>query len=546
MNRALPERQRHGSGRRCDGSTLLETLKAASVWLDAHVDRINALNVFPVPDGDTGTNLSLTVRAAIEAAEKHHGTDTGTVLRALAHGALLGARGNSGVILSQLLQGFAGALGSARELTARDVARALGEAARVAYRGVSRPVEGTLLTVAREVGEAAEAALKLEEDISSLLGHCVRAAELAVARTPEQLPVLARAGVVDAGGEGYRVLLEGAWMYLTGRQREVASSRASGQALARARDTEATAFGFCTEVVLGQPSRDIPAIRTSMEQLGDSVIVVGDHALVRIHVHTLRPGRVLEYAVDHGLVQQVKIENMQLQHDQFLASHRSAADKARQVGIVAVAAGDGFRDVFASLGVTAIVDGGPSMNPSVQDLLACVSDSACDELIILPNHRNIILTASHVKGLTSRTVEVLPTVNLPQGIAAAMAFNDQADLATNLARMREAMERLRVIELTRAARDAEAGRLRVTKGEYVAVLDQSIIASGREPCATLKQALETAGARTAELATLYYGQEVSSAAAETLVAELRSAFPLLEWEVVRGGQPCYLYIVSIE
>src|SRR6266851_6312635 len=409
---------------RATGADLRAALESAAAWLSSNAERINARNVFPVPDGDTGTNMSMTLQAAVDSLPRL-GPDApvSQVARTVYEAAMLGARGNSGVILSQLLSGFSQALADATELTPAVLAVALTNASDVAYKGVSKPVEGTILTVAREAAAAAGVGARMGNEIPELLERALRAANDAVAATPTQLEVLRKAGVVDSGGEGYRVILEGAWMWSTGRSLEVdqpADAHAYSRALVQAVDEEST-FGFCTEFLLRDADVPVAEVKTKMEQLGESVIAVGDPSLMRVHVHTLRPGQALEFAVDHGTLVRVKVENMQLQHEAFAAAQQSAATSGAAavstIGVIAVAAGDGLQKVFRSLGAR-VVNGGQTMNPSVQDILAAVNSSGYQELIVLPNNHNIVLTARQVQELTPHTVKVIPTETAPQGIGA--------------------------------------------------------------------------------------------------------------------------------
>ncbi|HEX8969667.1 MAG TPA: DAK2 domain-containing protein, partial [Chloroflexota bacterium] len=344
---------------RATGADLRAALESAATWLLANAERINALNVFPVPDGDTGTNMSLTLRAAVDGL---HQLEDQAPVSEVAHSAyqaaMLGARGNSGVILSQLLSGFSQALADARELSPVGLAEALGQASDVAYRGVSRPVEGTILTVAREVAVAARAAAGSGADLPAMLKQTAQAADVAVAATPMQLDVLRKAGVVDAGGEGYRVILEGAWMWSTGRSiDDEAAVHPYSRALVEAIEEE-SAYGFCTELLLRECDLPLVDVKSRMETLGESVIVVGDQALMRLHVHTLRPGQALEFAVEHGTLARVKVENMQLQHEAFAAAAHASDGQDGQppstTGVIAVAAGEGLLKVFRSLGATVV------------------------------------------------------------------------------------------------------------------------------------------------------------------------------------------------
>jgi DAK2 domain fusion protein YloV len=538
---------------RATGADLRAALQSASAWLSANAERINALNVFPVPDGDTGTNMSMTLQAAVDALERmDNEASVGSVARSAYEAAMLGARGNSGVILSQLLSGFSAALSDANELTPPFLARALNEASDVAYRGVSRPIEGTILTVAREVGRAALAAADSGGDIPSLLEKALSAANEAVAATPSQLEVLRKAGVVDSGGEGYRVILEGAWMWSTGRTLEEAASNPRPRSHALLDDIvepEST-FGFCTEFLLRGADLPLAEVKERMEALGESVIAVGDEELMRVHVHTLRPGQALEFAVDHGTLAKVKVENMQLQHEAFVASsgqlgEASQQQQATSIGVIAVAAGEGFLKVFRSLGAS-VVQGGQTMNPSVQEILAAVNSSGYKELIILPNNSNIILTAKHVAELTPHTVTVVPTETTPQGIGALLAFNFQTDMATNVEAMAQAAHAVHTVEVTRAVRDADIDGVEIKAGDMLGMYDGRIVAVTDRRDAALLRTLETASTEGLEIVTIYYGSGTTEADAQGVAAHIRDAHPGLAVEIVEGGQPHYSYVVSLE
>jgi fatty acid kinase len=535
---------------RASGADLRTALEAASTWLTANAERINALNVFPVPDGDTGTNMSMTLQAAVaELSRIGDDAAAGQVARAAYEAAMLGARGNSGVILSQLLRGFADALGAAEALTPDNLAQALSQASDVAYRAVSKPTEGTILTVARQVGVAAKAAAGAGADLPELLAQAVQAASDAVAETPQQLEVLRKAGVVDAGGEGYRAILEGAWMWSTGRSvEEDATVHPFSRALVEGIEEEST-FGFCTEYLLRDTSVPVAEVKASMEVIGESVIAVGDESLMRVHVHTLRPGQALEYAVDHGTVVRVKVENMQLQHEAFTAAARADdardGDAASTIGVIAVAAGEGLLKVFRSLGAT-VVQGGQTMNPSVQDILNAVNRSGYKELIVLPNNSNIVLTARHVQELTPHSVEVIPTETVPQGIGALLAFNFQSDMQTNVASMQQAAHAVHTIEITRAVRDAEVDGLNVKNGQHMAIIDGKVIAAGDTAEGVLLSGLSSTVVDEMEIVTIYFGGGASREQAEAVAARVRDQHSGLAVEVVEGGQPHYPYIVSLE
>jgi DAK2 domain fusion protein YloV len=538
---------------RATGADLRAALQSASAWLSANAERINALNVFPVPDGDTGTNMSMTLQAAVDALQRvDNDASVGAVARAAYEAAMLGARGNSGVILSQLLSGFSAAVSEANELTPPFLGRAFNEASEVAYRGVSRPVEGTILTVAREVGRAALAAADAGSDIPALLEKALSAANEAVAATPSQLDVLRKAGVVDSGGEGYRVILEGAWMWSTGRTiaEAAANPRPHSHALLDDIVEPESTLGFCTEFLLRGADLPLGEVKERMEALGESVIAVGDDVLMRVHLHTLRPGQALEFAVDHGTLAKVKVENMQLQHEAFVASggqvgESSEQQQATSIGVIAVAAGEGFLKVFRSLGAS-VVQGGQTMNPSVQDILAAVNSAGYKELIVLPNNSNIILTAKHVAELTPHKVAVVPTETTPQGIGALLAFNFQADMATNVEAMQQAAHAVRTVEVTRAVRDAEMDGVTIKAGDMLGIYDGRIVAADDGPDAALLRTLELSPTEGLEIVTIYYGVGTSEAEAQAVASQIRKVHPGLAVEIVEGGQPHYPYVVSLE
>ncbi len=411
-------------------------------------------------------------------------------------------------------------------------------------------MEGTILTVAREVGVAAKAAAGASADLPELLGHVVRAASDAVAATPTQLEVLRKAGVVDSGGEGFRVILEGAWMWSTGRSvEEDADKHPYSRALIDAIDEESS-FGFCTEYLLRDVDVPVTEVKARMEDLGESVIAVGDQALMRVHVHTLRPGQALEFAVDHGTVVRVKVENMALQRDAFAAAsqHGNDADDgppASSIGVIAVAAGEGMHKVFRSLGAR-VVQGGQTMNPSVQEILNAVNTSGCKELLILPNNSNIVLTAKRVQELTPHAVEVVPTETVPQGIGALLAFNFQSDMHTNQAAMEQAARAVHTLEVTRSVRDAEVDGLTVKDGDYLGIVDGRVAASAASADDVLLAAIASTPIADMEIVTIYFGDAAASEAADAVATRIREQHPGLAVEVVDGGQPHYPYVVSLE
>lgn len=527
---------------------LRAALEAAATWLELQAASVNALNVFPVPDGDTGTNMSMTMRAAAEAAAVEPSAEAHAVARAAARGALMGARGNSGVILSQLVRGFAEAVAGHRTLGVREFADGLEGAAQAGYRAVGTPVEGTILTVARRAGEEARAAAGVEGlDVVQFWERVLRVADRAVVETTSQLPVLQSAGVVDAGAQGYRLILEAFSKTARGEgiEGEGTAAPVASQALVAAQHVEEGGLGFCTEFLVRQAAADEETIRAFMASIGDSVIVVGDDDLRRVHVHTLRPGQALDWAIERGTVSRVKIENMQLQHEAGKATAPGGAGLS-SIGVVAVSPGPGFRALFTSMGAAAIVGGGQTMNPSVQDILTAISSVGYQELVVLPNNRNILLAAQQAAEQTPRTVRVVPTRSLPSGIAALLAFNYQEELDDNVRLMEEAAGRAASIEVTVAERDSEANGLRIKQGQALGLLDDEIVAVAETLMDAALGALARAEPDAREIVTIYWGSGTNREQARELCEAIQAAYGHLETEVVEGGQPHYPFIISVE
>ncbi|MFH1086280.1 MAG: DAK2 domain-containing protein, partial [Chloroflexota bacterium] len=426
----------------------MAALRAAGAWLDAHLEVVNALNVFPVPDGDTGTNMSLTMRAALAEGTTCVDESVSELAKLVSHGALMGARGNSGVILSQILRGVARGLGEKKVVTAPDLALALREGSVTAYKGVMKPVEGTILTVVREAAEAAEQAAARGGDLLDVLAHTVESAQTALARTPELLRVLAEAGVVDAGGQGLVFILEGMLKSMRGEPLD-AVPVAAAQAHHYYQSDET--YNYDTQFIIHGTALDVDAIREGIAVMGDSVLVVGDERAAKVHVHCDHPGEAIEYGLTCGTVDAIIIENMQLQYEAFKAAQATPSapppvramlkpERLGEISVVAVSAGAGIKSVLESLGVDGVVHGGQTMNPSTQDLLVAAEDAPCQKVIILPNNGNIVLTARQAKELSAKQVAVVPTKTIPQGIAALLAFNYQSSLEENVAAMTEASQ----------------------------------------------------------------------------------------------------------
>jgi DAK2 domain fusion protein YloV len=529
-------------------------LATATSWLEKSASDIDALNVFPVPDGDTGTNMLLTMRSSIEEAFQTGNSGASEVAQAIAKGALMGARGNSGVILSQIWRGLAEGLKDKKTFNGSDLAEALKKASAMAYKGISNPVEGTILTVIRQASEAGQAQMDSDDnDVISVMEAVVEAASESVANTPTLLPVLREAGVVDAGGQGLYTILEGALRYLRGEAEQmqfrkpliITSSVPQPVRVPQLAPTGEVPFGYCTEFLLKGQDLSPDKIRTRLNREGESLIVVGDETTARIHIHTLDPGKVIRYATSLGTMHQVSIRNMDEQFKDFLEMQKARMPEV-DIATVAVVAGDGLADVFTSLGTTAIVPGGQTMNPSTKDILQAVKTVASNKVIVLPNNKNVVLTAEQVKSLTDKIVEVIPTQTIPQGVAALLAFDYEADFETNAQLMREAKSGVKTIEITRAIRSAHLDGLSIKKRQVIGLLDGELLVAGNNVIDTLRKMLVKLDLRNSEIITIYYGADTELAEAEEVSASIREHYPKIQVEVVRGGQPYYNYIVSIE
>jgi DAK2 domain fusion protein YloV len=537
------------------GKDLRAMFEAATGWLEKSAADVDALNVFPVPDGDTGTNMLLTMRSSVEESYQAAANSASGVARAMAKGALIGARGNSGVILSQIWNGMAQGLDGKDKVTGADLVTALLKASRTAYNGLSNPVEGTILTVIREAAAAAEKhAAEVSNDLISVMEATVEAARESVANTPTLLPVLKDAGVVDAGGQGLYTILEGALHYLKGETEQLKLRRPWMVASSIPLTTRApqmvgamdeVPYGYCTNFVIKGAEINPDKLRKRLEKKGQSVIVIGDDSAVRVHIHTLDPGEIMHYVNPLGTLHQINIRNMDEQYRDFLEMQKERMPEV-DTAIVAVVAGDGLSQVFASLGATIIVPGGQTMNPSTKELLQAVEVVPSEKVIILPNNKNIVLTAEQVHSLTKKKINVVPTRTIPQGVAALLAFDYEADLETNAVSMYKAQSEVRSIEITRAVRATRLGGLDIKKNQAIGFLDGDLVAVADKIDEVLTEALERVEPDKAEVVTIYCGADTRPAEAEQVVAAIRERYPQLQVEVVQGGQPHYNYIASVE
>ncbi len=539
-----------------DGAMFKEMIRAALLWLRRHHEQVNALNVFPVPDGDTGTNMLLTMEAAWQEIANVTDSEAGVLLQRVARGALMGARGNSGVILSQIWRGMAQAIDHRPTITAEDLAVALQEAARTAYRGVMKPVEGTILTVIREASEAALDAVRRGGDFVEVMEQVVRRAREAVQRTPELLPILKAAGVVDSGGQGLYLILEGMLRCLKGEPVEEAAPAAPvspGLRLNEALEPGAKGYGYDVQFILVGRQLDVEQIRRDLEAMGDSVLVVGDANTVKVHLHVHDPGQPLSYAVRWGSLRDVVVEDMQAQYQQFIREQARGTESVfptlqpGQVATIAVVPSEGWARIFASLGASATLRGGQTMNPSAQQFVELIQTLPVDQIIVLPNNPNVALTARQAAELVSgKRVEVLPTRTLPQGVAAMVAYRAEADLESNLRAMEEALELVRSGEITWATRDVALEGVTARRGQWIGLVEDHLVAAGDDLEEVIQKTLEAMGVEAAELLTLYVGAEADPAQTARLVERLHARYPERRIEVVEAGQPYYPYILSVE
>jgi len=539
-----------------DGQGFKQLVKAGLVWLQHHQAAINALNVYPVPDGDTGTNMVLTMRSAWAEIEESPERNVGRMAHQMAHGALMGARGNSGVILSQIWRGFARSLDGKDIYRADDLVAACREASETAYKGVVKPVEGTILTVARAVADAAAEAAERTDNLVRVLERMVFAAHETVVLTPSLLPVLEEAGVVDAGGQGLFVILEGMLRYMRG-ETVVEDARLSDSVDLTSERVEPVEVGYEYDVqflVVGE-ELDVAAVRGRIAEMGECPLVVGDPTTLKIHVHVPDPGVPISYGASLGSLRDVVVEDMQAQYQDFVAEQElssvsPALSQPRQdmgdTGVVAVVPGDGLHRVFQSLGVGAIVHGGQTMNPSTEDILNAIETLPTDQVVVLPNNSNIVLAAEQSCELSSKAAAVVPTKFIPQGIAALLALNYQSDLDANVNAMRSAMGEVETGEVTTATRSATIDGVAVTEGEVIGLHNGHLKVSGESIEHTVQALLEEMASPYYEIITLYYGEGVSKNAANALADCLRESWPEHEVEVIAGGQPHYHYILSME
>lgn len=543
----------------CNGQQLRKLIHAGMIWLELNCQLVNELNVFPVPDGDTGTNMLLTMRSAYKRVQDSQEQHVGKMAKELAHGALMGARGNSGVILSQILRGLARHLREKETFNATDLALAFQEASHTAYNGVMRPVEGTILTVIRESAEEAADAAKKSNDLRFMLERVFERSQQSLERTPQLLPILKQAGVVDSGGQGLVFIFAGMLRYVNGKMdlRPVTAqpTMTPAQALAAPENGQIDNPYDVQFIVMGR-NLNVSEIRQKIDAMGDSTVVVGDATTVKVHIHVKDPGVPLSYGASLGWITDVVVENMQMQMEEIIQGTGPTAVatpplpeitvQPGQVAVVAVAAGDGLADIFRSLGAAFIVSGGQTNNPSTEEIFQALQDVPTDKLIILPNNKNIILAAEAARDLSPKHVVVVPTRTAPQGISAMLALNPDGDLETVAAAMRTASQQVATGEITTATRSVTLDGVEVKEGEIIGMVNGRLHTSAPEMAGVLTAVLRGMGLEEREILSLYYGQDMTQAQAEEMAAHIEALYPELEVEVLPGGQPYYYFILGAE
>lgn len=541
--------------------------------LESKKEWINELNVFPVPDGDTGTNMSMTIMSAAKAVNELEQPTMKSLAKAISSGSLRGARGNSGVILSQLFRGFTKVIAEYDELDVMILTDAMQKAVETAYKAVMKPKEGTILTVAKGAANKALELCSETDDVLFFVGEIIKEADRVLSKTPDMLPVLKQAGVVDSGGQGLLQVLKGAYDSLLGKEIDytIEGSSASSSVMKITAETEADIkFGYCTEfiIVLNQPlsDRQEREYKSYLESIGDSIVVVADDDIVKTHVHTNDPGLAIQKALTHGSLSKIKIDNMREEHQEKLIkdAQKLAAEQAdaagaepaakentpepqKEMGFISVSIGEGLNEIFQGLGVDHIIEGGQTMNPSTEDMLNAIDQVNAKHIFILPNNKNIILAANQAATLVEdKEIIVIPTRTIPQGITALINFIPDLSPAENAQRMTDELENVKTGQVTYAVRDTEIDDKTIKQGDYMGIGDKTILAVGADMAAVTREMVDQMIDEESAIICIYYGTEVSEEDANTLGAALEAAYPDVEVEIHFGGQPIYYYVISVE
>lgn len=527
------------------GPILKDMMLNAAAYLEKNKEGLDALNVFPVPDGDTGTNMSLTMRSAVCEIKDDDEVSVEKVASAVSMGALKGARGNSGVILSQIFRGFAKGMEGVTEADAGDFANAIDLGAKSAYKAVMKPREGTILTIAREMGECALKYSGSGAGISDLMQNLLEHAEDILLKTPDMLPVLKEAGVVDAGGKGLLLIYYAFKMSMDGDEIDFDFDEITPQVSAGSVINEDIEFGYCTEFFIKNlfehiKEDNIDRLRDKLMTIGDCVLVVGDLNLVKVHVHTNMPGKALQIALRYGMLSGIKIDNMREQHNEIIGSEQ------KETAVIAVSSGDGLKAIFKDFLVDYIVEGGQTMNPSAEDIARAIAATNAKNVIVLPNNKNIILAAEQAKDLVKCNVFVVHSTTIPQGIAATLKFNPDLPVEENYRRMNEAIKNVKSGQITKAVRVAKVNGHEIEKDDFMGIFDGDIVVHNKERKSAVIKLLQKMISEDDCVITIFYGKEISEETADKVAKKVSSEFPNCDLEIQSGGQPVYDYIISVE
>ena len=537
---------------------------AGAANLEAKKEFINELNVFPVPDGDTGTNMTLTILSAAKEVKALENPDMVAIAKAISSGSLRGARGNSGVILSQLLRGFTKEIREHKEIDTITLAKACERATATAYKAVMKPKEGTILTVAKGASQKAAELAETTEDLDTFISEVINYAQEVLEKTPEMLPVLKEAGVVDSGGQGLLEVMRGAYDAFQGKEIDYSAiEESAGTKMVKPSEQAETEikFGYCTEFIIMLEkeftAKDETEFKAYLESIGDSIVCVADDDIVKIHVHTNDPGLAIQRALTYGQLSRMKIDNMREEHQERLikdveklAAQQAEAKKAeprKEVGFIAVSIGEGMNEIFRELGADYIIEGGQTMNPSTEDMLNAIDQVNAEHIFILPNNKNIILAANQAQTLTEdKDIIVVPSKTVPQGITAIINYMPDADAQTNLEAMIEGIGNVKTGQVTYAVRDTHIDDKEIHEGDIMGIGDSGILAVGQSVEETTKEMLAQLVDEDTELISLYYGQDVQEESAENFAQEIEDLYPDVDVDVHSGGQPIYYYVLSVE
>lgn len=546
-----------------DGAMLQKMFLAGAKNLDAKKEWINELNVFPVPDGDTGTNMTLTIMSAAKEVGGIEKPDMENLAKAISSGSLRGARGNSGVILSQLFRGFTKEIKKVKKIDSQVLSKACVRAVETAYKAVMKPKEGTILTVAKGMADKAVEMAETTEDLTVFIGEVIKQGDYILDQTPEMLPVLKQAGVVDSGGQGLMQVMKGAYDAFLGKELDLTIEGTTGikaEIKMEAAQEVDIKFGYCTEFIImldkEMPLDEERAFKAYLESIGDSIVVVADDEIVKVHVHTNDPGLAIQKALTYGALSRMKIDNMREEHQervikdaQKLAAQmeEKKEEPRKPFGFIAVSVGEGLSEIFEGLRVDYVIEGGQTMNPSTEDMLNAIDKINADTIYILPNNKNIIMAAQQAESLVEdKQIIVIPSKTIPQGIAALISFADDCTVEENKANMMDGMSYVKSGQVTYAVRDTVIDDKEIKEGNIMGIGDEGILSVGTSIDDTTIQMIKEMADEDSEIVSIYYGNEVSDEEAEVLDAKITEEFPDMEVEMYKGGQPVYYYIVSVE